>query len=44
MPDMAVREVVVRVLSSLRGPELGRDVVSLGMIKDHRRLPVITVR
>jgi ATP-binding protein involved in chromosome partitioning len=34
MPDMATRDDVLRVLSSLRDPDLGRDVVSLGMIKE----------
>ncbi|MFI5284212.1 MAG: hypothetical protein ACHQ0J_13935 [Candidatus Dormibacterales bacterium] len=44
MRDMATREDVLWVLSSLRDPDLGRFVVSLGMIKDHRHLRVITVR
>ena len=34
MPDITTREEVLRVLSSLRDPDLDRDVVSLGMIKD----------
>jgi ATP-binding protein involved in chromosome partitioning len=34
MAEMATRDDVLRVLSSLRDPDLGRDVVSLGMIKD----------
>jgi ATP-binding protein involved in chromosome partitioning len=34
MPGMATRDDVLRVLSSLRDPDLGRDVVALGMIKD----------
>lgn len=34
MPDTTTRAEVLRVLSSLRDPDLGRDVVSLGMIKD----------
>lgn len=34
MPDTTTREEVLRALASLRDPDLGRDVVSLGMIKD----------
>ncbi len=34
MPDITTREEVLRALSSLRDPDLDRDVVSLGMIKD----------
>ncbi len=34
MPDITTREEVLRTLSSLQDPDLGRDVVSLGMIKD----------
>ena len=34
MAQMTMRDDVLRVLSSLQDPDLGRDVVSLGMIKD----------
>ena len=34
MSGMATREDVLMTLSTLRDPDLGRDVVSLGMIKD----------
>jgi ATP-binding protein involved in chromosome partitioning len=34
MPDVTTREDVLQALSSLHDPDLGRDVVSLGMIKD----------
>ena len=34
MAQMTTRDDVLRVLSSLQDPDLGRDVVSLGMIKD----------
>jgi len=34
MAEMTTRDDVLRVLSSLQDPDLGRDVVSLGMIKD----------
>ena len=34
MAEVTTRDDVLRVLSSLQDPDLGRDVVSLGMIKD----------
>ena len=34
MAEITTRDDVLRVLSSLQDPDLGRDVVSLGMIKD----------
>jgi ATP-binding protein involved in chromosome partitioning len=34
MPGVTTREDVLQALSSLHDPDLGRDVVSLGMIKD----------
>jgi metal-sulfur cluster biosynthetic enzyme len=36
---MVTREEVLQALSTIRGPDLGRDVVSLGVVKDSRCSP-----